>query len=174
MNFQFYLEKLFDSEEFKKFKKENPDAFLCSGFFTLDKEGKDNQQHLDYFVPGSEKLFSFKLNEDPIEMVPTETYKDQEGNDFNPEKVSDNVQFDMSEIEKLISEKALEEKINNKIQKLILSLQRKEGKDFLLGTAFLSNLGLLKVMVDIDEKKITNFEKKSFFDMMKFIGKKKQ
>ncbi len=173
MNFQFYLEKLFDSEAFKEFRKENPDAFLCSGFFTLDKEGSDNQQHLDYWIPSSKKLFSFKLNEDPIEMVPTETYKDPEGNEFDPEKINDNIQFDMEKIEKLVVEKALEEKINNKIQKLILSLQRKNGKDFLLGTAFLSNLGLLKVMIDIDKNEITDFEKKSFFDMMKFIGKKK-
>ncbi len=174
MNFQFYLEKLFDSEEFKKFKSENPDAFLCSGFFTIDKEGNDNQQHLDYWIPSSKKLFSFKLNEDPIEMVPTETYKDHEGNDFSPEKISDNIEFNMEDMEKLIAEKALEEKVNNRIQKLILSLQRRDGKDFLLGTAFLSNLGLLKVTIDLDTNEITDFEKKSFFDMMKFIGKKKQ
>ena len=49
MNFQFYLEKLMDSGDFQKFKKENPNAYLCSGFFSIDKEkGLDNQQHLDY------------------------------------------------------------------------------------------------------------------------------
>lgn len=36
MNFQFYLEKLFESEEFAEFKKEFPDAYLCSGFFVID------------------------------------------------------------------------------------------------------------------------------------------
>lgn len=167
MNFQFYLEKLFDSKEFQDFKKENPDAFLCSGFFTIDKEDNDNQQHLDYWVPSVKKLFSFKLNFNPIEKVPAEIYPD-----FNPQKINDNIQFDMDEIERLIQEKALEEKVNKRIQKIILSLQNKEGKDFLLATAFLSSLGLLKVMIDIDKNQITDFEKKSFFDMMKFMGKK--
>ena len=51
MNLQFYLEKLFASDEFKKFKKENKDAYFCSGFFSIDKQGRDNQQHLDFYIP---------------------------------------------------------------------------------------------------------------------------
>lgn len=168
MNFQFYLEKLFNSTEFQKFKSENPDAFLCSGFFTIDKEGSDNQQHLDYWVPSAKKLFSFKLNFNPIEMLPAEVY-----NDFIPSEISDNIQFDLAEIEKLIQEKMLEEKVNNRAQKIILSLQNSEGKNYLLVTAFLSNLGLLKATLDLDKKTITDFEKKSFFDMLQFMGKKK-
>ena len=61
MNFQFYLEKLMDSEDFQNFKRENPDAYLCSGFFSIDKEKEDNQQHLDYYIPELDKMFSFKL-----------------------------------------------------------------------------------------------------------------
>jgi len=38
MNMQFYVEKLSHSEEFKEFMKKNPDAYLCSGFFVIDKE----------------------------------------------------------------------------------------------------------------------------------------
>ena len=39
MNLQLYLEKLKSSGVFKEFMKENPKAYLCSGFFTIDKEG---------------------------------------------------------------------------------------------------------------------------------------
>lgn len=168
MNFQFYLEKLFDSDEFKKFKSENKDAFLCSGFFTVDKEGKDNQQHIDFWIPSAKKLFSFKLNENPIVAINSEI-----PGEFTPERIKDNINFDISEIESLIEKEMQKNNVNNRIQKIIISLQNNGEKDFLIMTVFLSNLGLLKIMFDIDEKKITGFEKKSFFDMMKFIGKKK-
>lgn len=55
MNFQFYWEKLQSSPEFKEFIKENKEAYSCSGFFTLDKEGSDNQRHIDFFRPFPKK-----------------------------------------------------------------------------------------------------------------------
>ena len=44
MNFQSYFEKLANSEEFKKFKSDNSEHYLCSGFFSIDKRGNDNQE----------------------------------------------------------------------------------------------------------------------------------
>ena len=95
MNLQFYLEKLFASSVFENFMKENPRAFLCSGFFVVDSEGKDNKFHLDYFSEG--KLFSFQL-EKGVEIVPTEFV----GN--SPEQIADNTDFDFSVVEKVILE----------------------------------------------------------------------
>jgi len=161
MNLQFYFEKLYDSENFQEFKKENPSAYLCSGFFVLDKEGNDNKQHFDFFIPEDKKIFSFQI-EKGIEKVPIEMVDEK-----IPSKVSDNVDFDFLEIEKMIESRMFDEKIKNKIQKVLLSLQNIEGKNFLVGTVFISGLGLLKVNIDIDEKKIIDFEKKSFFDMLK-------
>ena len=161
MNLQFYFEKVYNSEEFEEFKKENPSAFLCSGFFVLDKEGNDNKQHFDFFIPEDKKIFSFQI-EKGIEKVPIEMVDEK-----IPSKVSDNVDFDFLEIEKMIESRMFDEKIKNKIQKILFSLQNIEGKNFLVGTVFISGLGLLKVNIDIDEKKITDFEKKSFFDMLK-------
>ncbi|MDP2628593.1 MAG: hypothetical protein Q8P15_01700 [Nanoarchaeota archaeon] len=168
MNLQFYLEKLHDSENFKKFMKENPEAYLCSGFFIIDKEGKDNKQHFDFFIPEKKETFSFQL-EDNCKEIKLDTLDER-----IPEKVllSDDVEFEY--LEKLIVGEMFEQKINNKIQKILLSLQRLNGKDFLVGTVFISGLGILKVSIDIAEKKIIDFEKKSFFDMMKFKGKKKE
>ena len=169
MNFQFYLEKLFASTEFEKFKKENPDAFLCSGFFSIDKKGEDNKQHLDFFIPSVKKFFSFKLDQNPIELMPVENLAEQEIQ--IPEQISDNHDFDFNEIEKLILEKMQQEKISKEIQKLIFSLQKKEKKDFLIGTVFISGLGILKVLINLQNKSIVEFEKKSFFDMIKIVKK---
>lgn len=165
MNFQFYLEKLFDSEEFKKFKKENKDAYLCSGFFSIDRQGKDNQQHFDFYVPSNKKMFSFQLEKE-FEIVPLENY-----GEMIPEKLSEKINFDFDEIEDIIINKMKEENVNKQVQKLLLSLQSLEGKNFIIGTIFISGMGLLKVTIDLSENKIINFEKKSFLDMFKIIKK---
>jgi len=59
-----------------------------------------------------------------------------------------------------------EEKVTNKIQKILLSLQRLDNKDFLVGTVFISGLGMIKVHVDINDMKIVLFEKRSVLDMI--------
>ncbi len=166
MNFQFYFEKMMKSKDFSKFTSDNKDAFLCSAFFSVDKKGEDNKQNIDYFVPSLNKMFSFKLN-NTVELVPIEDY----GENFKPEKIPDNIDFDFSYIEKLIEGEMFEKKINNKIEKLLFSLQAKDKKNYLLGTIFLSGLALLKVKIDLNEKKIVDFDKKSFFEMMKIVKK---
>jgi hypothetical protein len=165
MNFQFYLEKLFASDSFNKFIKENEDAFPCSGFFILDKEGHDNKQHFDYFVPSTGKIFSFAL-EDGCVIVPMDI-----PDKSVPEEIAMNYAFDFNDVEKIISNEMTIKQIKSKIQKILLSLQAKDGKDFLVGTVFLSMFGLLKVNIDISEMKITDFEKKSFMDMLRVTKK---
>ena len=165
MNFQFYLEKLFASENFQEFKKENPEAYPCSGFFMIDFEKSDNQFHFDYFIPSTKKMFSFKL-ESEIEKIPVEIIDKR-----TPEKLSMNYDFDFDDVVKLIQEKMNQENINKKIQKVLLSLQKSGNNDFLLGTIFISALGILKIKINTSEMKIISFEKKSFFDMMKIIKK---
>lgn len=166
MNLQFYLEKLHDSENFQEFKKENPSAFLCSGFFVIDKEGEDNKQHFDFFVPTDKKIFSFQL-EDGCKKVEVERVDDKV-----PEEISLNCDFDFGEIERMIESRMFDDNIKNKIQKVLLSLQKLEGKDFIIGTVFISGMGIIKVNIDVAEKKIIHFEKKSFFDMMRIVKKK--
>jgi len=169
MNSQFLLEKLKASDEFKKFKKENPNAYLCSGFFIIDfaEKNPQNKYHFDFYVPSNKKIFSFEL-ENGIKLVEIE----KNNNEPILKKVSMRNHFDFDKIkEKIMTEMELK-KIKNKIQKMIFSLQNSEGEDFLLGTIFISGLGLIRVDVDITENKITEFEKKSFFDMLKIVKKK--
>jgi hypothetical protein len=166
MNFQFYFEKLMDSKDFVKFVKDNKDAFLCSAFFIVDKKGEDNKQNIDYFVPSVNKMFSFKIDS-KVEMIPIEEY----GESFKPEKISDNVDFDFAHIENIIQERMDREKIKNKIEKFLFSLMTKDKKNYLICTIFISSLGILKVRIDLDKKEILDFEKKSFFDMIKVVKK---
>lgn len=165
MNLQFYLEKLDESDEFKSFVREMKTAYLCSGYFSVDKEGKENKQNLDFYVPATGKFFSFSL--DDMKKSEIESF----GKDFIPEEISIKTDFDFDEMEDLIIDKMAEEKVTNKIQKILYSLQQKDKKPFLVGTIFISGMGLLKVIIDIKAKKVTAFEKKSLFDMFKIVKK---
>jgi len=166
MNSQFLFEKLENSEEYKKFIEENPDAYLCSAFFINDfTENPENKYHFDYYIPSSKKTFSFEM-ENEIKLVPLERYDEKV-----LEKVLGKQSFDFDEIYEKIMKEMEEKKINNKIQKMIFSLQNFEGKDTLFGTILISGLALIKMTFDISENKIEEFEKKSFFDMMKIVKK---
>jgi len=166
MNFQFYLEKLKKSDEYKKFIRENPGAYFCSGFFSIDKTGNDNKQHFDFYVPGGSSIptnqplttppknqlnekdkgkiggdvFSFKLEDG--EFVKLERINEEK----IPEEISLDLDFDFSEIERLIREKMEEQKIKNKIQKLLFSLQRIKGKNMLLGTVLVILVGIVALL----------------------------
>lgn len=168
MNIQFYFEKLNSSKEFRNFMNENPEAFLCSGFFVIDNEGTDNKEHFDYFSPKQNKIFSFQIEND-LQKIPLETPQEN----YNPEEISLDYDLELKEIENLISQEMEKRGIKNKIQKLIFSLQKSGGKDFLIGTVFISMMGIVKVNIDIKEKKITDFEKSSFFDMVNVFKNKK-
>ncbi|RLG12017.1 hypothetical protein DRN73_03845, partial [Candidatus Pacearchaeota archaeon] len=62
--------------------------------------------------------------------------------------------------------------VKKQIQKILFSLQTKNKKNYLIGTIFISGFGLLKVNINLSEIKIIDFEKKSFFDMIKITRKK--
>ena len=164
-NIQFYFEKLYDSMEFEKFKKENPDAILVGGFFVIDKIEKnpDNKQHFDYFIPSIKKMFSFEI-EKGVQLVPIENFGEK-----IPEAIKDNYDFDFDEVEELIVKEMEVQKIDKKLQKILLSLQHLENKDYLIGTVFISGMGMIKVQIELEEMKIIEFEKKSFFDLLKKV-----
>jgi|TARA_Y100000310_G_C20478700_1_gene713661 hypothetical protein len=169
MNFQFYVEKLYDSVSFEKFKKEHPDAFPCSGFFVIDRENlknPDNKQHIDYFDPSSKKMFSFQFEEGVV-AVPIENPGDKV-----PLKIAMNYDFDFEEVEEIILKKMKEEDIKEKLQKTLLSFQRLGDKDYLIGTVFISKMGILTIKIELPDLNVLEFEKKSFFDMINIFKKK--
>jgi len=168
MKFQFYNEKLLDSSEYQQFTKEHPDAYPCSAFFAIDieKKGKNDKVHFDFWIPEFKKMYSFKVN-GPVEFVNVENF---EKKDY--EKLSMNYTFDLKTIQEQILKRMQDDGIKGKIQKLLFSLQKKDNVDYLLGTLFLNNMGILKVTYDITDKKITDIVKKSFLDMFKIIKKK--
>lgn len=169
MNFQFFIEKLNDSDTYKKFIEENSKALPASAFFVLDFENPknpDNKSHFDFLIPEENKMFSCQL-EEGCKFVPVEKFAE------NIKPISLGHEFDFDEVKSLVLEEMKKRDIKNKLQRILLSLQNKDGVDYLVGTVFLSQLGLLKVNINLKEMKITDFEKKSFMDMLKVTGKGK-
>ena len=165
MNFKFYREKLRGSEPFKQFLKENPSAFLCSCFFSIDFVEKDNKVHFDYYIPKLKQMFGFQLEKD-CEKMPLEI---REG--YSPEKISEKIDFELKDIEKILLDRMKEDKIKEKVQKIFLSLQRTKNKDVLIGTIFISAMGMITVEMDLRSKKIVSFTKKSFLDFFRILKK---
>lgn len=170
MNFQFYVEKLKSSEKYKQFVKENKDAFPSSCFFSIgegaDKDSKE-RQHFDFYIPSKKEMISFAL-EDDFTILPMQIV---EGKEIL--KISLNHDFDFNEIETIILKKMEKEGLKNKLQKMLLSLQNLNGKDFFTGTIFVSGLGLISITFDIEKRELIDFKKRSLFDMMSLFGKGK-
>ncbi len=164
MNLQFYVEKLRNSEIFKNFMKSHPDAFLCSGFFIIDKIGKEgDKQHFDYYLPEEKKIESIQLEN--MQLIPIENFVGV------LKEVSLEHDFDFDKVEQMIEARMIKEGIKNKIQKMLFSLQKIDGRDFLVGTIFISMLGMIKINIDLKNMEITEFEKKSLLDIIK-VSKK--
>jgi hypothetical protein len=169
MNFQFYFEKLKDSDSFKKYLEENPDGFLCSGFFAFDKKANHNQQHVDYYSPSKKELVSFCVSEscqkNPTDIVDMERI-------FEP--VPEDLDIEFDEIEKLIFDEMEKREIKKEVEKVLYSLQAKEGKAFIIATVFISTLGMISAKVNLEEMKIEEFEKKRFMDMINLFKRKEK
>ena len=161
MNLQFFIEKLESSEEFGSFIKENPDAFLTSGFFVIDFETHENKYSLDFYSPSLRKMFGFQLN-DGVHLIPLEMMSGAN----TPVKLTADLNLDFKDIEAMILKEMANQKMSNKIEKIIFICQNYEGNNFIFCTAFLSGFGILKVHID-HFGKIVLFEKKSLFDFVK-------
>lgn len=164
MNFQFYVEKLCSLEKYEEFKKAEPAAFPCSGFFIIDYEGNDNQQHIDFYIKGKNKMVSFKLESG--ELVPLEYM----GN-ATPAEMDFELNLDFDKVRELIEKRMAEEKAAKSMKKVIFSLQKKDEKHFLLGTVFFGVFGLVKTTICVEDMKIVDFEKKNLLDLIKIKKK---
>lgn len=169
MNFQDYLKKLKQSENYKNFSVADESAYLAGGFFIIDIEnsGKANSQNIDFYSPEKKNMTSFCINENC-----QKTLIDLIDKEKIPEKIPEELDFDLKDIESLVKKRTEYENIKNSIQKILFSLQKNGGEIFLIGTIFLSKMGLIKFDIDLQSFQIINFEKKSFFDLIKTVKKK--
>lgn len=78
------LERLENSEEFKKFKEQFPEAYFCTAFFVIGKE-EEKKQQLNYFISDTE-IMSFDMGEN-ITPLKHNTIKTEKNDEIRKEEI---------------------------------------------------------------------------------------
>lgn len=164
-NFDATLEEVEESECFKDFKDKNKDAFLCAGFFVIDYETDTQQQQLDYCI-GENDIYTFMV-EDSVTLKKAETI---EGHRENLPELSKDIKVDLDDAENILKERIKDERISEKLLKVIAVLQIHEDKQIWNLNCILAGMQLLRVHIDSDNGDILKFEKKSMLDFVKKVS----
>jgi hypothetical protein len=165
-----YIKKVKASKEYKKFIKENPDAYLCSLFFIREyKEGKKHKEtHIDFYVPSKNLIFNFKVD-GKVKLIPlgkkAETIKHEK---LIPKEIKEKIKLDIDEIRPILHEEMLNRNITYDIEKLLVFLGIFDDRLIWNCTGFLKGLGLLQAHIDDESGSVLFMDKKSFFDLIKF------
>lgn len=168
MNFKEALEGVEASEEYKSFRESNPNAELCAGFFIQDFLSNDTKDSIDYKDKG--KIFTFNILKDGIKM-----YEDELMDLPNTPKLqallSNETKIEVDELKAIAQNRAHEEGIGAKFNKIISVLQtheeNSEKKQIWNLTCMLDQLIILHILVDCNTGEIIKFQRKSFMDLVK-------
>ena len=159
MNFKEALSKLEKSSAFKDFKKKNPSAYLCAGFFIKDYESGSDVSQIDF--QSDKDIATFIIDRD----VSVKTEKP-----MKPEKIPElkaNIKVDLDDVEKLIKKEAEKLKISQNVKKIIAILQMHENRVIWNITNILETFIVLTMQIDAIDGGILKSEKSSLFDFFK-------
>ena len=165
MNFSQTLKQIESSNEFKEFKKEHKDAYLCAGFFVLDLEQNINQRQLDYSLKNG-KIYTFSSSENKVTLKEAETI---EGKKEKLPELSKEIKTDLENLKEVVEKRMEKEEIQNKITKIIAILQKHEDKQIWNLTCMMEGFGMLQVHINSETGEILKFEKRSMFDFVKKV-----
>ncbi len=155
-----------ESEIFKNFIKEHPEAELCAGFFILDFFGNDNKKSLDYKF--GDKIMTFSINElGHIKMNEDKLIEEKNMNFPKLETINSGIKFDLDEAESTAKIKALDEGISAKFSKIIAVLQKYDGKQIWNLTSMLEGLIILHILINAETGDVIKFERKSMMDLIR-------
>ena len=164
MTFKQTYNLITESDLFKDFKKQYPEAEFCTGFFISDFFGNDNKKSIDFKV--GERIFSFSINElGNLKMNEDELIKTQKFPTLEP--VNPDFKVDLDEAESTAKIKALDNGISAKFSKIISVLQKYEGKQVWNLTCMLEGLIILHIIIDANTGEVIKFERKSMMDLIR-------
>ena len=160
--------RLEKSQVFKDFKKDNPNAFLCAGFFILRLKEGLNDFSLDY--RDDVQIYSFKIPENASEEITMHAEKIME-----QQKPLDKLEIDAKTVLKLdleclegqIKEELSKQKITNPLSEIISVLQISEGKPMWNLTIMLEGFTIITSLINPLSGEVLKFEKKNLFDFVK-------
>ncbi len=167
ISFQDVLKRVEKSSEFKKFKEENEEAYLCSGFFVIDFESPIETKQIDYYLPSQNKMASFLVDAD-IKVSIDGIFEEKKRviNKINPEiKIEIDGAIDMAkEVVKAENQKG---KRNFSITKIIAILHKTDEGQVWNLTCMLGGTDMMLVHVDSETGKVVKNVKASLLDFMR-------
>ena len=142
------LAELKESESYKDFKQENPEAFFCSAMFVL---GDADKIDLNFFIPNQNKISSFAMPFASITTHPEEIKDQTEIKNLDFKIDADNLQD------------SVEEKTGKKFTKLIAVLHNGNWN-----LTCLNGLDMFRSNLDAYTGELEKKEEGSLMDMVRF------
>ncbi len=181
--FQSTLEQIEKSPAFANFKKQNPDAKLCAGFFVINLESGElqgatnetTQKQLDYCLPDN-KIFTFIINQATNEITikeaetleQTKEQKEDESKKLQPLN-KQNIKIDLDDILLILKSEFQVRGISKKLNKIIAILQNYENREIWNLTCMLAGFEMIQIHINSESGDILKFEKKNMFEFIKKV-----
>jgi len=156
MSLNDFFKKVESSDEFKSFKKQNPSAYFCAGFFVYDFDDKSFKKQLDYW--DGEGVTTFIID-DKIIPQKEETFKKEKLEEIKKQ----DIKVDIDDAIKF-AEKELK-KAKQTPSKIIVILQTLKN-EVIWNLTCISGFSLLRIHLNMNKKVLLN-EKSSIIDMMR-------
>jgi len=159
MNFKPLLKEIEQSESFKQFKEQHPDAELVAGFFILDFKDEREECTIDY--KAGEKVFTFTLSNEGLFSVKEEEILDKTKllNKLDP-----NITIDAVDLKAKVTQALTENEVAGKLEKIIAVLQEIQGKTIWNLTCMVEGMKIILIHIDAITGEIIKCEKRSLFD----------
>ena len=164
MKIQPYIDKLNNSNEYKKFIEKNPNAYFSAGFFVIDFEENKNIHQIDYFIPDTKKMMTFVLDSDKVE-----TKESEASNDKKPDKITEKINIDLDTLKRIVEDEMKNNTVTKKIQKIIAVLYKLDGKVIWNLNCITTDMGIIKIHIADDDHSVLKFDKVNIFDVIKKI-----
>lgn len=162
MKIQPYVQKLQNSEKYKKFIKQYSESFVIAGFFVLDYETGVNIHQIDYYVPSKRQVAAFNLDGEVEVRLLDMMHKDKK-----PEKLDLKTKIDLDALKGILEDEMKNRSITETIKKCVAVIQMVEGKKLWVLNCVLSGMEILKAHVDDDTRSVLKMEKSSMLDYIK-------
>ena len=153
------LQELKETETYKNFTKENPEAFFAVGFFILDLEKETETFQLDFFIPEKKQITSFEF--------PFKESKTHEDKIENLEEQSTELKIDIDNIENEANKIIKENNSSIKPTKIIATISKNQWNLTCMDNA----LGIVQLKINSKTGEQDSFNKGSLMD---FIGVQKK
>ena len=162
MKIQPYIQKLENSQKYKKFKEEYTDSFLVAGFFVLDYESGNNVHQIDYYVPSKKKVAAFNLDGDVEVRLLDMMHKEKV-----PEKLDLKTKIDLDALKGILEDEMKNRSITESIKKCVAVIQTLSGKKLWVLNCVLSGMEILKAHIEDESRTVLKMEKASMMDYIK-------